>query len=358
MAHNAQNIELKWYQQLRIYCPLLPALGMIIIFIIFLPKTGSDLVVVTVIGTFLCLVGFLLTGIIASKELATLRTMEKMLNTHPGARIEDIEAYVVQGEGTVTANVAEEEDLSLPATLGTNGIYGIVIGLGISDALLKYVEKTSGPTGTIANYFANNTVINKTIGAFTNSTNYELITNNIIPIIQINLSESFRLSGFLFTIIPFIHGTILLFSKKWYLDTDGHPHYIVLLLFFIMVFITTIMYYFVGLNILDTAFFIFSLWILMAFNSAWLVVYSKIIKLILKKQYLVHREWVLLNLNTLAFLSLFLFASPNLLSINQIVGNNSLLNFLILIVLFSRILTDYIISWGEFYQGTIEIKKN
>ena len=94
MAGNAQNITPKWLQELRIYCPLLPALGMIIIFIIFLPETGSDFVLIAAVGTFLCLVGFLLTGKISSKELAAQR-FEAM---YPGATKDDIEPYKVQGE--------------------------------------------------------------------------------------------------------------------------------------------------------------------------------------------------------------------------------------------------------------------
>jgi hypothetical protein len=365
MPDNTQHVDVNRRQQLRIYCPLLPVLRIFIILIIYvLDMTYLDLVQVTLIATVLCLAGFFLTGKISSKELARVRYIairNEALQKIPAASDVEMDTFIAEGKVAVATNAGEEEDLSLGATLGTNGIYGIVIGLGISDALVKYVEKISGPTGTITNYFANNTAINQTIGTLTNSTNYPLMLYTIIPLIQLNLSETFRLSGFLITIIPFIHGTILMFSKKWYHDTDRHPHYFVFLLFFIVVFIITIMYFFVGLNILDAAFFIFSLWIVMAFNSVWLLVYGKIIKRTLKKQYLVRREWVLLNLNTLAFLSIFLFASPNLLSLSQIAGNDSLfagndslLNFFIL-VLFSRILTDYIISWEDFYQGAIKV---
>jgi hypothetical protein len=147
-----------------------------------------------------------------------------------------------------------------------------------------------------------------------------------------------------------------MFTKRWYLDTDLKPKYSVALLYFIVVFIITIMYYSVAVNILDTAFFILSLWVVMAFNSGWLVLYGKIIKWKLKKQYLVRREWVLLNLNTLAFLSVLLFMSPNLLTINEMGGNNNSLNFLVLLILFGRILTDYITSWKEFYQPAIKLR--
>ncbi len=347
---------------------MLPVLGLV--FTIYLAGIGYlDFGQVSIIGSILCLLGFFLTGTISHRELERVRytvTTNVATQKIPEATENEIDMFIAEKRTErppelPPLSMNEEEDLSLPAVLGANGIYGIVIGLGISDALLKYVEKITGTAdkpGTIGNFFANNTAINQTMGYFTNITNYTLIPFSIISISLLNLPETFRLAGFLFTIIPFIHGTILMFSKKWYLDTKSNPHYFVALLFFIVVFIITIMYYFIAVNILEPAFFIFSLWLVMAFNSGWLVVYSKIIKWKLKKQYLVRREWVLLNLNTLAFLSVFLFASPNLLSIKHIVGDDILLNFLIMVILFARVLTDYIIFWQEYYQPAIELRRN
>lgn len=321
-----------------------------------------------VAATILCLLGFFFTGTLSSPELKKLRKVasgkEVIARAQHATEFPDLprgipnlrefSAKVLEAGEILRANkekpppenIDNEPNLTVPELLGTGGIYGIILGLGIFEALGKYVEKTT--TGMV-NYF-NNTAINQSIGNFTNSTN---ITLSIAPILQSNLPEALRLSGFLFTLIPFVHGTMLMFSKKWYHDTKYEPHYFVALIYFIVVFVITIMYLFIAVNIMDSAFFLYSLWILMAFNSVWLVVYGKILKSKLKKQFLIHREWIFLDLNTLAFLSVFLFASPNLLSINKIVESDSAINFLIFIILFSRALTGYIISWSEFYQPAI-----
>jgi hypothetical protein len=334
-----------------------------------------------VTATILCLLGFFLTGSLSSPELKKLRkvasgkeVIARGLQLYPedmknrnifgvpqavpsvmefsakvDAATEILSAY---DEEAPSEGIDNEKNLTVPELLGTGGIYGIVLGLGIFEALGKYVERT---TVDMVNYF-NNTAINQTIGAYTNSTN---ITLSIAPILQSNLPEALRLSGFLFTLIPFVHGTMLMFSKKWYHDAEYKPHYFVALIYFIVVFIITIMYLFIAVNIMDSAFFLYSLWILMAFNSVWLVLYGKILKSKLKKQFLIHREWIFLDLNTLAFLSVFLFASPNLFSINGIVEGDNAINFLILIILFGRALTGYIISWNEFYQpATISTKES
>jgi hypothetical protein len=403
MSKDSQFFKLSVTQQLKIYSPLVPFLSIFIALIIFIGKNllidYAVFVQLCTLAAVLCLIGFFLTGTLSSRELKSLRKItseeeiiarareeksdfeaeEKGLREYSSvmkssARIEAARAVLARAvlekkkkksteenippprieeeERIPPTKIEEEENLSIPEILGTGGIYGIVLGLGIIEALDKYVETT---TQEMFNHF-NNTGINQILGNFTNSTNFTL---SIVPILQSNLPEAFRLAGFLFTIIPFVHGTILMFSKKWYHDTalKPQPHYVVALIYFIVVFIITIMYFFLALNIMDAEFFLYSLWTLMAFNSVWLVVYSKILKWKLKKQYLIHREWVFLNLNTLAFLSVILFAFPNLLSIDKFVESDSWLNFLILIILFGRVLTDYITSWTEFYQSAIKLGK-
>lgn len=379
MSKDSQYVELSVSQQIRIYSPLFFILGTIIAMSIFI---GENLLIdfadfgrLCTAATILCLLGFFFTGTLSSPELKKLRkvasgkeVIARGLQLYPqdmknmsipelpqailsamefsakvDAATEILSAYDVE---TPPEDIDSEKNLTVPELLGTGGVYGIVLGLGIFEALGKYVERT---TAGMVNYF-NNTAINQTIGNFSNSTN---MTLSIAPILQSNLPEALRLSGFLFTLIPFVHGTMLMFSKKWYHDTEYKPHYFVALIYFIVVFIITIMYLFIAVNIMDSAFFLYSLWILTAFNSVWLVVHSKILKSKLKKQFLIHREWIFLDLNTLAFLSVFLFASPNLLSINQFVESDSAINFLISLILFSRALTGYIISWNEFYQPAI-----
>jgi hypothetical protein len=335
-----QRVQLKWSEQLRIYSPVFTAVAIFPAIVIFVFEKGLEFEQLCVIGMILCLLGFCLTCTLSSKELASLRNRISVQAQIKGTELE------------------KEGDAPLPEVVGSSGIYGIVIGLGISDALANYVTDTSR---SIANFFANNTSINQTLGHFTNSTNFTL--NSIIPIIQLNLSETFRLAGFLFTIIPFIHGTILMFSKKWYVENtkvgstqEGETHYFLALIFFIVVFVLTILFYYVALNISDMAFFIFSLWLVMGYNLVWVIIHSKLTKRYLKKQYLVRREWAFLNLNTFAFLSIFLFGFPNLLSLKQIVENDDVLNFLIVVVLFSRTLADYMSSWKDFYETSMKLK--
>src|SRR5687768_5478287 len=133
MVDNTQNMVVNWQQQLKIYCPLLPVLGIFIIFMIFLfGQVNLDFLQVTAIGTALCLVGFILTGRISSKVLETLRynaVIKETVRRHPGASEDDIVPNIVEGNLKIVTKAADEEDLSLPAMLGTNGIYGIVIGL-------------------------------------------------------------------------------------------------------------------------------------------------------------------------------------------------------------------------------------
>jgi hypothetical protein len=269
MGGSSNRVKLDSWHQLEIYSPLLRVLGISIIFGIFvLGPVPLDFRLLCGVAAILCLIGFFLTGVVSSKILRTIRVTSAInfaratiLAAHPEKEGVEIKALLVAHANEVPPMNVEEENLTLPQILGTGGIYGIVFGLGVTNAIEKYIDRTSG---AIANYFANHTAINQTLGVFTNSTNY---VPSIVPILQLNLPETFRFAGFLFTIIPFIHVTILMFSKKWYLDTDSNPHYFVALLYFIVVFIITIMYFFVALNILDTAFFIYSLWLVMAFNS-------------------------------------------------------------------------------------------
>src|SRR5215475_12110581 len=74
LAFDPQLVEGKWLQQLKIYSPLLPILGMPNIFTIFLfGVVHLDFALLCMIGAFLCLAGFFLTGPISSNELKRVR---------------------------------------------------------------------------------------------------------------------------------------------------------------------------------------------------------------------------------------------------------------------------------------------
>ena len=213
--------------------------------------------------------------------------------------------------------IMEEQDVlenqeSPAVILGMGGIYAVVNGLGITDALTKYADSMG---------------------------------NSISDL----LPHSLRLLTFLVTIVPFIHGFILTFSNRWYYDEESDTtHYEWAFVFFMVVFFQTVLLFFAALNVQKLEIFILMLWSLMAFNAPWLFVQ---IKCILKDKINIvnvfPKQWIILNFITASFLSVFVFASDQLLVTTQ---SNILINALIFSVLLSRSIADYMVGWKGLYN--------
>jgi hypothetical protein len=236
---------------------------------------------------------------------------------------------LIKPGSTLKAKEEEWNPEESPAViLGAGGIYGIVIGLGISDAIGKYTETIGTKVST---YLSNN-------------------PGNLLGILTLDLPYSFRLIGFLVTILPFIHGAILSFSNKWYYNQqEKKSHFGLAFIFLIVVFIHTILFFFTAVN-LSSSLFILSLFLLMGLNTPWLLIQGVITRKYVGRNDLFIDPWVLLNFNTFAFLAVFIFGFPNLFGTSNDVDSNYLLNLLILIVLTSRSVVDYIVGWKSLYN--------
>lgn len=221
----------------------------------------------------------------------------------------------------IDLEITEEQDVlenqeSPAVILGMGGIYAVVNGLGITDALTKYADS---------------------------------IGNSILDL----LPHSLRLLTFLVTIIPFIHGFILTFSNKWYYDENSDTsHYEWAFVFFMVVFFQTVLLFFAAINVNELEIFLFMLWSLMVFNAPWLSV--QIYYILKDKINIINvfpKQWIILNFNTAAFLSIFIFSPDQLLAVTQ--GNvliNAIINALILCVLLSRSIADYMVGWKDLYN--------
>jgi hypothetical protein len=89
----------------------------------------------------------------------------------------------------------------------------------------------------------------------------------------------------------------------------------------------------------------------MIINSIWLLIQSRLTIRILKRQtdsFLL--EWVILNFNTATFLSVFIFAYPELLEYHNTVNQDFNPNILIALVLVFRTVADYIVCWKKVYN--------
>ena len=219
-----------------------------------------------------------------------------------------------------------ENEESPAVILGMGGVYAIVNGLGITEALTKYAEAFGG--------------------------NVQAFVGTIPDLLPYGL----RLVTFLITIVPFIHGFILTFSNRWYYDVERNKtRYEWAFVFFMVVFFQTVLLFFAALNVHKFNIFIDMLWALMVFNAPWLYVQ---IKYILKKQInIVHvfpKQWIILNFITASFLSVFIF-EPGLLATAQ---NNLWVNILFFFVLFSRTVADYKVGWNDLYIEHLTQKKN
>jgi hypothetical protein len=214
--------------------------------------------------------------------------------------------------GIIVESTKTEEPENPAIIVGIIGLYGIVNGIGISDALYDYGKLIQ--TGDIS-----------------------IAPLGLLGIVSIDLPYTFRLIAFLITIIPFVHGAILTTSRRWY-----KTEYRLAFVFFIVIFIHAILFYLVALNISNIALFVLLLWILMILNAVWIIIQGRITK----RNDIFLNEWFFLNFNTFAFLSVIVFVPANL---NDI-GNSFTLNLLILFVMVSRSVTDYIVGWKDFYN--------
>jgi hypothetical protein len=127
----------------------------------------------------------------------------------------------IEQKSTYTINDIEQESPAI--ILGSSGIYGIINGLGIIEALTSYAQSLSEK---LKSHIINNSY------AF-------------LGIIILDLSNTFRLIGFLVTIIPFIHGAILTFSNKRYKHKITEKYrFDLAFLFFIVIFLHTSLFFF------------------------------------------------------------------------------------------------------------------
>lgn len=227
----------------------------------------------------------------------------------------------------------EEEwdpDESPAVMLGANGLFSIVYGLGVTDALTGYAKWLND------------------LGKGMSS----VVSLDLIGILGMSVPYTFRLIGFLVTIIPFIHGTVLMFSNKWYYDKlEDKYHFGVAFIYFIVAFTHAILFFFVTLNILETSRFLLILWIIMFLNILWLCIQIPIQKKILKKSknYFLP-QWALINFNALAFLTIFVFAPPSNFSGKDGIDSNYWYNLFILIILIARSVIDYYVGWDTLYN--------
>lgn len=229
---------------------------------------------------------------------------------------------IVSSQSSTKVNALDEEEPQSPAIIvGITGLYGIVNGIGITDAFYDYGKALT--TGLISS-----------------------APWGLLGLVSIDMPYTFRLVAFIVTIIPFIHGAILTTSKKWY-----ESQHLMAFVFFILVFIHAILFYLAALNISKVPVFILSLWIIMSLNSVWIVIQGRISG----RHDIFFNEWFLLNFNTFAFLSVFVFVPANF----EDVGINFNLNLLILLVMISRTITDYIVGWKRLYNSnSAEPKQN
>jgi hypothetical protein len=287
----------------------------------------------------LCIIAFIVTVFVVSP------IMDKEREEKKAARVDDLRRKILsptveedkknkmkQELDNLTADIPENPE-SPAVILGLGGLYGIVNGLGITEALTKYAESL---VNSITQYLSNTSGI--LAGVFWSATQ-DLSLNTV------------RLLAFLVTIIPFIHGFILTFSNRWYYDSINQKfHYFWAFIFFIVVFIQTIILFLAALNVDRIELFVLMLWSLMVVNTVWLPFQSFIMKEQINIRHIFPKQWIILNFNTLTFLSVFALAPYELLGGAQDIANNPLLNFLILSVLLARSIADYTVGWKALYN--------
>jgi hypothetical protein len=211
-----------------------------------------------------------------------------------------------------------------PLIVGIGAIYGLVNSLGISEALTGYFKSLS--------------------------VNHAL-QFSLLGIVTLDIPYTFRLLGFFATIIPFIHGFILMLTIKWYHNPVKDTYHLrVAFFFFISVFIHTVLFYLLAVNLDDISLYLLLLWTIMLVNTTWLVIESATTRYILDRTETFLIEWIFLNFNTAAFLSVFIFAYPPILQHHTSVTGDININILIALVLIFRTVVDYIVGWRKVYN--------
>lgn len=294
--------------------------GFAILLLLTFNASSLTFTVLTGMGVGICLISFLFVGIYS------VRGSNKQTQIDSGsAEFEKLKQDLKDW-------VPEESPAIM---LGASGIYSIVFGLGITDALGKYAEFL-------------NTISSPALNA----------PLDILGTYGPSLSYTCRLLGFLVTIIPFIHGALLMFSNKWYFNKEKNTfHFGLAFIFFIFAFIHSTLFFFVALNIPETSSFLLILWIVMIVNVGWLLV-----QVLITRQYLDRNEyflspWILINMSTFVFLSMFMLTPSRLFSGDSSISNDFWLNLLVLVVLTARSAVDYFVGWKSLYNKIPKRKK-
>jgi hypothetical protein len=216
--------------------------------------------------------------------------------------------------------------------IGVGAVFAIINGLGISEALDAYFDNSDvNPTPPGLEF--NNT------------------QTSLKDMVTLDWSYTIRVLGYLATIIPFIHGFVLTLTTKWYYnEIKGHYQYKLAFLFFLAIFIQTVLFFLLAINVEDISRYILSIWWVLVFNIIWLPVQLALTFHVLQRTDSFLLEWIILNFNTVAFLSVFVFVYPGLPEGNSTLNKDLDLNLQITIVLVLRSVSDYIVGWRKVYN--------
>jgi hypothetical protein len=190
------------------------------------------------------------------------------------------------------------------------GIYTIVNGLGIVKILDDYVK-----------------TINDNLANFSAKT--------FTSILGIGHLETLRLFDFFVTQVPFLHAAVLFLSSR------KINEYLPIFIFGALL-VHAALFYFIGSNLTNFPLFVFFLWILFTFSTAWLFVLRRLVK------ELVIPEWIQLNLITAAFLFTY-FLYPYFVDSNYKIVDDYSSNLVLMFLLGIRTALDYIFGWKDFY---------
>lgn len=117
---------------------------------------------------------------------------------------------------------------------------------------------------------------------------------------------------------------------------------------FVGLLIHVTLFYFIGTNLNNLPLFTFFLWVLFTFNSIWLAV----MRMIIPKE-LIIPEWIQLNSITAAFLFAYFFPYPYFIGkSNYEMLDDIASNVILLVILISRSILDYVCGWKDFYVQT------
>jgi hypothetical protein len=88
----------------------------------------------------------------------------------------------------------------------------------------------------------------------------------------------------------------------------------------------------------------------MLINTPWLAFQAFLTMKKLKRADVFLYGWIIINFNTLAFLSVFVVLPSSMFLNNANTSKDLIINGLILIVLVARTIADYKIGWTELYN--------